>query len=353
MTLVSVITPSYNQAQYLEATLRSVLDQACFNPSGDGKDPALQLEYLVVDGGSTDGSVEIIQRYAGRLAWWVSEKDAGQADAINKGLSRARGEVVAWLNSDDLYLPGAVECALQALQADPALSMVYGDALTIDPQGRPLNRLAFGEWGLDELLAFRIICQPAVFMRRAALERAALSPGEYLARDYHYMLDHHLWVRLAQQGSMRHLPGLLAAARQHPGAKNVSQSAGFGRETLRMLAWMRTQPELAQRIAMQPRRVEGGAYRLNARYLLDAGQPAPALREYGRALLTRPGYAIQHWHRMFYALLSLIGVPESWRARLFEAYSGVRQRGFGAHPRHPDLLALPGIEDWPGIKLDP
>jgi hypothetical protein len=291
LPLVSIITPSYNQAAYLEQTLRSVFDQD-YEP----------LEYLVVDGSSTDGSVEIIQRYAERLAWWVSERDDGQAEAIDKGMRRARGEIVAWLNSDDLYLPGAVAQAAAALQADPALGMVFGDAVTIDPQGKTLNRLSFGDWGLAELLRFRIICQPAVFMRRIVLEQAGLlDPG------YHFMLDHHLWLRMARRAPVRHVPAVWAAARHHPGAKNVAQAPGFARETLRLLEWMQAQPDLAARVQADRRRIEAGAYRLEARYLLDGDQPAAALRAYGRALVRDPAYALQHTHRMVYALLSLAG----------------------------------------------
>ena len=119
--LVSIITPSYNQAAFLEQTLCSVLDQDYPN-----------LEYLVVDGGSDDGSVEIIKRYELRLAWWVSEKDRGQVEAINKGLAHAKGEYVAWLNSDDFYLPGAVLSAVEALQARPDAALVHGDVLAVD-----------------------------------------------------------------------------------------------------------------------------------------------------------------------------------------------------------------------------
>ena len=306
MNLVSIITPSYNQSAYLEQTIQSVLAQE-YQP----------LEYLIVDGGSTDGSLEIIQKYASRLAWWISERDAGQADAINKGLQQARGEIVAWLNSDDLYLPGAVSQAVAAFQTGPGAGLVFGDAVSIDASGRQLNRLSIGDWGLEELACFRIICQPAVFMRREVLEQVGV-----LDPSYHYLLDHQLWLRIAQAAPVRHVPQVWAAARQHPGAKNVAQPAGFGQEALRILAWMEAQPGLAAYLSANRRRVEAGAYRLNARYLLDGEQPGPALRAYGRALLRSPGFTLQHWHRMLYALLSLAGGKG-----LAELYYRLRRKG--------------------------
>ena len=291
LTLVSIITPSYNQASYLEQTILSAIEQD-YSP----------LEYLIVDGGSEDGSLEIIRKYAGRLAWWVSEPDAGQAEAINKGLARARGEIVAWLNSDDLLLPGAVARAVSALESNPELGMVFGDAISIDARSQPLNRLAFNDWGLPEFMRFRIICQPAAFMRKATLDRAG-----YLDPSFHYLLDHHLWIRLARLAPVEHIPAALAAARQHPEAKNVSQAAGFGREALRILEWMENQPDLAPLVKRDRRRIEAGAQRLNARYLLDGGMPAPALRAYASALVRSPGFTLQHGHRILYALLSLAG----------------------------------------------
>jgi glycosyltransferase involved in cell wall biosynthesis len=322
LSLVSIVTPSYNQAAYLEFAIQSVLAQ-------DYPD----VEYLVVDGGSSDGSLAVIQRYADRLAWWVSEPDSGQAEAINKGFARANGEYIAWLNSDDLYLPGAISQAVAALEADPELVFVFGNAVTIDAQGELLNRLEFRDWGMLELMAFRIICQPAVFMRRRALQQAG-----YLDLSYHFMLDHQLWLRLARLGPVRHITQSLAAARHHATAKNVAQAAGFGREIFNILEWMEAQPDLASHLAKNRRVIEAGAYRLDARYLLDAGQPARALRSYGRALTKDPPYALKHWHRMAYAAASQLGMGEVVDRLL------VDKPGRGANPP-----VLAGVENWPGL----
>ncbi|MEW5828710.1 MAG: glycosyltransferase family 2 protein, partial [Chloroflexota bacterium] len=196
LPLVSIVTPSFNQAPYLEQTIRSVLGQ-----------DYPHIEYLVVDGGSTDGSVGIIGRYADKLAWSVSEKDSGQADAINKGLRHARGEIVAWLNSDDVYQPGAVARAVAAFERNPDAGLVYGDLLSIDSDGQPFNLQTFKPYTLTDLMAFDIIGQPSVFMRREVLEQA----GE-LDPSYHFLLDHHLWIRMASLAPMVYVPETLAAA---------------------------------------------------------------------------------------------------------------------------------------------
>lgn len=342
--LVSVVTPSYNQADYLEQTIQSVLAQ-----------DYPRIEYIIVDGASTDGSVGIIKRYDDRLAWWISEPDRGQADAINKGLQRANGEIVAWLNSDDLYLPGAVARAVAALQSNPALGLVYGDALTIDSQGRPIHPLVFGEWGLEELIRFRIICQPAVFMRRSILERAG-----YLDPAYHMMLDHHLWIRMALHSPIQYLgqPGVflpMAAARHHPQAKNAAQPEKFAQETLRVLAWMQAQPELQEPLLRGRRQVRGGAYRLVGRYLLDSGSYTDSLRAYRQALLAWPAYTLQHWRRILYAALALAGLAAPLdrmreresirqRARLVDQLKKLPPGLFGA-------AFGPDLADWPGLCL--
>ncbi|HLE13327.1 MAG TPA: glycosyltransferase family 2 protein [Anaerolineales bacterium] len=325
LPLVTVVTPSFNQANFLEYTLRSVLAQDY---------PA--IEYLVVDGGSTDGSVETLRTYADRLAWWVSEPDQGQASAIAKGFARAHGEIIAWLNSDDLYLPGAIRAAVRGLQARPDAGMIYGNAITIDAQGRPLNRLDFTDYNLIDLMSFRIICQPSVFMRRRIYEQVGgIDPA------YHFMLDHHLWIRMAKTAPIVHISETWSAARHHQSAKNASQAAGFSGEILLSLKWMESSPQLKPLVEKNRRKILGGAYRLHARYLLEGGLPGPALQSYFRSLIYRPGYALQHWHRMLFAAAGLVGLQgAAWQ--------------LAAQRKNPRLVSHfdPGWKSWPGLQIN-
>lgn len=291
--LVSIITPSYNQAAFLEQTIRSVLEQNY--PS---------IEYWVVDGGSSDGSVEIIRRYAGRLAGWVSEPDRGQADAVNKGFARATGEYIAWLNSDDLYYPGALSEAVRALETTPQAPFVFSDVESIDEAGRAFNRMRYGDWGLADLMRFQIIGQPGVFMRRSAL----LETG-FLDTSYHYILDHHLWLRLAALGRPRYVPGALwAAARAHPGAKNTAQAAGFAPEALRLAEWLLADPRFQPLAGQMRKQILAGAHRFSGFYLAEADQPKAALRHYARSFGLSPAAALQDWRRVFSALASAAGL---------------------------------------------
>ncbi|HZU87533.1 MAG TPA: glycosyltransferase family 2 protein [Anaerolineaceae bacterium] len=323
---VSIITPSFNQVAYLEQTLQSVLGQGYPN-----------LEYIVVDGGSTDGSVEIIQKYAGKLAWWVSEKDHGQAEAINRGFTRATGEIIAWLNSDDLYLPGAIAGAVRAFRQYPDCGLVFSDVHSIDESGQTFNIMRYtkgaqsgtkgaqagNRWQLEDLMAFNIIGQPGVFMRRAALEQAG-----YLDLNYHYLLDHHLWLRVAQIASIQYVSEEWAAARIHAAAKNVAHAASFGEEAYRIVEWMQTDPGLAPKFKANRRRILAGAHRFNARYLLDGGQAWPALRSYTRSLFTHPPTALKEWKRMLYCFAALVGL-----GKIKDWVLARRKRQFPQHSR--------------------
>jgi glycosyltransferase involved in cell wall biosynthesis len=292
MTLVSVITPSYNQAAYLERTILSVLEQ-----------DYPHIEYFVMDGASTDNSVDIIRKHESKLAWWVSEKDKGQADAINKGFARATGDVIAWLNSDDYYLAGAVSAAVKMFEEHPEVVLVYGNMLAVDEHGRTFNTLNYKQLTLEDLLCFQIIGQPAVFMRRSAVQTAGgLDPA------FHFMLDHHLWIRLAQLGKILHVNQTWAAARYHAEAKNLAQSIGFSREAFRVFDALTKDEKLAPVFAKVNRRSRASVNRVSARYLLDDGQPAAALSAWMRALLIHPPTALVRLNIFVSAILNLLGL---------------------------------------------
>jgi len=286
--LVSIITPSYNQAEFIEETILSVIHQEYPNK-----------EYLVVDGGSTDGSIEIIQKYDRQLTWSVSEPDQGQADAINKGFQQSRGEIVAWLNSDDYYLPRAIENAVYFFKQHPQAVLIYGDVITIDAQGGFIRHLHYRQMELLDLMCFNIIGQPAVFIRRDSLNKSGL-----LDLTYKFLLDHHLWLRLATLGPIFHVNKTLATARFHSESKNVAQAGEFGKEAFRIVEWMRADPAFKDLFHANQSRIVSAAERVNARYLLDGGESRQAFQAYLKSLRLHPATALKEWYRIIFALLT-------------------------------------------------
>ena len=218
--LVSIITPSFNQSRYLEATIQSVLSQD--HP---------RIEYILVDGGSTDGSLDLIKKYSDRLAWWVSEKDRGQTDAINKGFARATGDILAWINSDDTYEPGAVTTAVKTLQAHPEVGMVYADCNYINEEGRVIGRFPAARTDRSRLRnGYVHIPQQTTFFRSGLWRQLGpLDPSFYFAMDYD------LWTRIAAKAPVKYLSGQTwANFRIHTNSKtNVNDERGW-QEMLRV-----------------------------------------------------------------------------------------------------------------------
>lgn len=220
LPLVSIVTPSFNQAEYLEATIQSVLTQ-----------DYPRIEYIVIDGGSTDGSVDVIQKYQSSLAFWVSEQDKGQTDAINKGFNRAKGDILAWINSDDTYNPKAVGEAVLYLMENPDVAMVYADCDFIDEQGRVIGKFASRQTDYKKLRQGYVhIPQQTMFFRaKYWKEVGPLDPSFYFAMDYD------LWVRIAARAPIKYLPGRTwANFRIHTSSKtNVNDERGW-KEMLRV-----------------------------------------------------------------------------------------------------------------------
>lgn len=222
---LSVVVPSYNQAQFLEATLQSILSQG---------EPG--VEVLVVDGGSTDGSVDIIRRYADRLAWWVSEKDRGQSHAINKGFERAQGEWLAWLNSDDLWLPGALTALRQAQAREPERQWWIGGGYFIDGRGRRFRDYAAprGLQTPEQLSDWQQhwFAQPSTFFRRSMFAQV----GGAVREDLHYAMDLDLWLRLLRVAAPGMLDAEVSVYRHHEQGKTHAMSVPGEAEIVRTLA---------------------------------------------------------------------------------------------------------------------
>lgn len=202
---ISVVTPSFNQGAYLEATLRSLLSQNYPD-----------LELIVIDGGSTDHSVEIIRRYESFLSHWESERDRGQSHALNKGFAHVHGAIWTWLNSDDLLEPGVLQRVAGLFQEHPEVGVVYGDCVYVAQDGETIVGEFRGEpYSRLRHLAHRFIAQPSCFFRSSMVPPA-------VREDLHYCMDYDLWLKLAARGVKFHyVPEVFSRYRLHEESKSV------------------------------------------------------------------------------------------------------------------------------------
>lgn len=213
---ISVVTPSLNQGAFLERTILSVLNQDYPN-----------LEYIVMDGGSRDGSLEIIKSYERRISFWNSEKDAGQSDGINKGFLRCTGDILAWLNSDDTYLPGTLKKVAAFFVAHPMVDVLYGDAHIVDEKNSVVRDLKEVRFSKAALRSWQLnLVQPSTFWRREVFFAAGM-----LRPKFHYAMDVDLWFRFLNVGAaFAHIPEFLSNFRLHAASKSVSQGRAFAPE---------------------------------------------------------------------------------------------------------------------------
>jgi glycosyltransferase involved in cell wall biosynthesis len=218
--LVSVITPSYQQGRYLEETIRSVLDQ-----------DYPRVEYMVIDGASSDNTLRTLKRYDDKLAYWCSEPDRGQTDALNKGFARANGKILAWINSDDTYNPGAISQAVAYLNEHPEVGVVYSDLNFINENSQIIGKFPAAQTDLARLRRGYVhIPQPATFFRAEYWHQ--VGP---LDASFFFAMDYDLWVRLAGVTRLQYLPGpVWANFRMHSDAKTINADERCWPEMLRV-----------------------------------------------------------------------------------------------------------------------
>lgn len=216
--LISIVTPSYNQGQFIERTIQSVISQ-----------DYPRLQYLVMDGGSTDETVKILKKYSSVLSW-VSQKDGGQTDAINQGMLQAKGDILAYLNSDDVYLPGTLKKVGRFFVSHPRVNFAYSHGKLINADDELMGFYNDSAMDYQKLWGGCGISQPTTFWRRKVYE--TIGPFN---PSYHFTMDYEYWVRVSQQYALHYLPQeVWAAARIHEAAKTVSQSQKLFSDAIRM-----------------------------------------------------------------------------------------------------------------------
>ncbi|KAA3655802.1 MAG: glycosyltransferase [Chloroflexi bacterium] len=241
---VTIVTPSYNQAEFIEETIRSILLQGYPN-----------LEYIIIDGGSSDSSIEIIRKYEPWLKHWVSEPDSGQSEALNKGFGHATGSILTWLNSDDRLQPGAIQAAVEFFLQHPNVGIVYGDYNIIEASGELLGSYKSPDFDLHHQIVRQLITQPAAFFRGIVWDQ--VGP---LNTKFHYIMDRDFWTRAALTFPIVHMGALIADVRFHDKSKTVAQTVNFLLEERQFLDDFFSLPNLPAQIKDFESQARGANY---------------------------------------------------------------------------------------------
>lgn len=278
--VVIIITPSFNQGRFLEETIRSVLFQ-----------DYPKIEYIIIDGGSTDESVDIIKKYEPWLSHWVSEPDQGQSNAINKGWKIATGDILAWINSDDVYCPGAIKDSVEALLANPGIGMTYSDIIHINDSGEEIRNWSSRPFDYQELLVHSYIPQPTVFIRRNALDKVG-----FLNEELHLAMDLDLWLRIGRHFPILYLEGKnIAKLRIYSGTKSYSRQVESWNERFRILDNFFNDPQLSEPILNKQQEIYARSHLLFSSALVSIKHYNQAMTEINRAILSSPTILLKHW----------------------------------------------------------
>ncbi len=271
--LVTIVTPSYKQAHFLEETILSVLNQDYPN-----------IEYIIIDGGSQDGSVDIIRKYENRLAYWVSEPDRGMTDAINKGWERATGEYIGWINSDDLLLPGAVSEAVAFLDKNSNVGFVFGNIFIIDFESRIIDHLSYKDFNIYDLIrtAGYISQQGNLFRRSLYKKIGPLDP----ALDFQMDLDY--WIRAGLVCDVGYIRKDLGSIRRHSATKTSTQVYRDGDDILKIYQKTFSQNHLPERLLKSKSELFSHAYLYAANTYYYSGRQAQAYQLLRKAVFQFP-----------------------------------------------------------------
>jgi glycosyltransferase involved in cell wall biosynthesis len=245
LPLVSIVTPSFNQGKFIKETIESVLTQDYPN-----------IEYWIIDGGSTDSTLDVLQAYSNHpLVSIVSERDRGHADAVNKGWARSEGEIFGWLNSDDVYLSGAVSKLVGYLLGNPQVGVVYGDAVFTDACSNRIGKYWARRFTQYEQLRYSCIPQPTAFIRRNVVQQTGpLSLALKMGFDYEY------WLRVSHSARLDYLPGEFATYRMHADSKTVGSTRKFNPDMERIVASFLSDPRAPAEIVAQHKKIWADNY---------------------------------------------------------------------------------------------